>query len=162
MAKTPKEKDTKEDNVKLIKKEANKLLKLMGTSAKAKVDKDKDNEAIVVNIETEEEAGLLIGNRGDTLNSIQTILSLIVRQKTGDWQRIVVNLSDWRERQEERLSELALQAASRAKESGEDQTLYNLNAAQRRIVHIVLAEDDEIETESQGEGAERFLVIHPK
>ncbi len=152
----------KEDKVLLVKKISKQLLKLMGTKAKPVVKEDKEAEAIVVDIETEDEAGLLIGSRGDTLNSIQTIINMIFRKEYGDWQRIVVNMSDWRERQEERLKDLAEQSARRAKETKEPQTLYNLSPSQRRIVHLTLVEDKEVETESAGEGRERYLVVKPK
>lgn len=145
-----------------IKKIAEGLLKLMGSKATLTVSEDKENDAIVVNLETDDEAGLLIGNRGDTLNSFQSIIGMLFRQKTGDWQRILVNISDWRERQEERLVSLAHQTAERAIETSEPQTLYNLSASERRVVHLTLSENDQIETESQGEGKERFLVVRLK
>jgi len=153
---------TKVNKLELIKEITEELLKLMGTDAKADFVIDEENDAIVITLETEEEAGLLIGNRGDTLNSIQSIIGMIFRQKTGEWQRIIVNISNWREKQEERLVGLAEQSAQRAKETGEPQSLYNLNAAQRRIVHLTLSKDKEIETESQGEGKERYLVVRLK
>lgn len=153
---------TKVGKVGEIKKIAGELLKLMGSKATTVVTEDKENEAVVVNIETEDEAGLLIGNRGDTLNSFQSVIGMIFRQKTGDWQRILVNISDWRERQEERLVSLAHQTAERAKETAEPQTLYNLSASERRVVHLTLSEDDQIETESQGEGKERYLIVRLK
>ena len=78
--KTKKEKD----KVLLVKEIADKLLDLMGTKAKAEVSEDKESEAIVVNIETEDEAGLLIGSRGETLDSLQTIIGMIFRNKFGD------------------------------------------------------------------------------
>lgn len=142
-----------------IEKIVKKLLSLMGTNAEPHLSEDKENDAVVVNIKTEDESGLLIGPRGETLNSLQTIIGMIYRQKTDKWQRIIVNISDWRERQEERLGALAHQAAQRAKETGEPQSLYNLNAAQRRIIHVALAKDKEVETESAGEGRERYLVV---
>lgn len=162
--KLAKKKVTKKDGDKVVEIEniAKKLLGLMGTKAVPHVSKDEENEAVAVNIETDEESGLLIGPRGETLNAIQTVIGMIFRQKTGEWQRIIVNISDWRERQEERLSSLAYQSALRAKETGEAQSLYNLNASQRRIVHMALADDKEVETESAGEGRERYLVVKLK
>jgi len=150
------------DKVAEIKKIAEELLKLMGSKATVVVSEDKENDAVVIDIETEDEAGLLIGNRGDTLNSFQSIIGMLFRQKTGDWQRILVNISDWRERQEERLVSLAHQTAERAKETSEPQTLYNLSASERRVVHLTLSQDELIETESQGEGKERYLVVRLK
>lgn len=146
-------------NLKAVEKAAKDLLELIGSAASIEVAEDKENEAILVNLESSEETGLLIGRHGETILSIQTILGMIVKQKTGEWVRIIVNVGDWREKEESHLKELALQAANRAKETGEAQYLYNLTSAQRRVVHMFLAEDVEIKTESQGEGKERFLAI---
>jgi len=161
--KETKEKKTKKvDKVKLVQEIADELLSLMGTKAVSEVSEDKEAEALVVDLKTEEETGLLIGSRGETLNSIQAIIGMIYRQRTGEWQRIVVNVADWRERQAERLRELALQAAQRARETGDPQTLYNLTPAQRRTIHLVLEEEEDIETESEGEGSGRYLIVSPK
>lgn len=166
--KTKTKKETKDkkaslkDKVSLVQKMADKLLELMGAKAKVVVSEDKENEAIRVDIETETETGLLIGRHGETLDALQAILGMMVFQETKEWARIIVNVGDWREKQEDQLKSLALQAAERARETGEPQTLFNLNASQRRIVHMVLTEEKDIETESSGEGKERYLVINQK
>ncbi|HJX59343.1 hypothetical protein A2V61_03975 [Candidatus Woesebacteria bacterium RBG_19FT_COMBO_47_8] len=146
----------------LIEDLAKKLLSLMGTKAKVSVEEDKENEATVVNIETEEERGLLIGRHGETLNAIQILLGMMVRSSLGEWKRVVVNVGDWRERQEEQLIKLAKEVADRAKQTGEPQPLYNLSASQRRLIHIELEKDSEVTTESTGEGQDRYLVVTPK
>src|SRR3989344_5371703 len=105
----------------------------------------------MVNVQEGEETGLLIGARGRTLQSLQTILGLIYRQRTDNWKRIIVNVSDYRQKEEERLSQLARQSAERALSSGEPQYLYNLTPTQRRIVHLTLSEEKNVSTASQGE-----------
>jgi len=157
-----KPKKAKKDKVKIIGALANELLSLMGSKAKTTVLEDKDNEAILVNIETADETGLIIGKHGETISSIQVILGMLARREFDEWVRIVVNVGDYREKQETRLKELASQAASRAIETQEAQNLYNLNAAQRRVVHLFLADHPEVATESLGEGRERYLVVRPK
>ncbi len=146
----------------LAKKMANELLSLMGTKAQIKASEDKKNEAVRIDIETEEETGLLIGRHGETIEAIQSILGMMLKKKTGDWVRIIVDVGGWREKQEERLRDLATQTAERAKETGEGQPLYNLSPAQRRVIHLALADDPDIETESAGEDEERYLIIRPK
>ncbi|MCJ7805282.1 hypothetical protein MUP46_01420 [Patescibacteria group bacterium] len=141
---------------------ANGLLTLMGTKAKARVYEDKENQAIRVDIETEDETGLLIGRHGETLASMETALGMMIRQSVGEWVRIIVNVGDWRERQEDHLKEIAEQAMERAIQTGEPQPIYNLTPAQRRIVHLALSESKDVETESVGEGLERYLVVKPK
>lgn len=153
--------DTKKA-VSTIDKLASELFVLMGVKAKPQVSFDEVNGAIVVNIESEDETGLLIGNRGETLSAIQYVLGLAYAKQTDEWQRIIVNVADWRERQESRLVELATQTANRAVESGQPQNLYNLNPNERRIIHMTLAESQEVETVSEGEGKDRYLVVRPK
>src|SRR3990172_1360376 len=92
----------------------------------------------------------------------EEVLGMMVRQETGEWKRVLVNVGDWREKQEEYLTQMAKTTAERAKTTGEPQPLYNLTPAQRRVIHMALSEDSEIETESQGEGEERYLVVKPK
>lgn len=138
------------------------LLSLMGTKASARVYEDKDNEAIRVDIETSDEMGLLIGRHGETLASIETALGMMIRQSVGEWVRIIVNVGDWRERQEDHLKEIAEQARDRAIQTGEPQSIYNLTPAQRRIIHLTLSESKDVETESQGEGLERYLIVKPR
>lgn len=138
------------------------LFKLVGVKVEVGVVEDKDNEAIRVNLSSEGETGLLIGSRGETIDSIQSVLGMIFRQRTGEWQRIIVNVADWRERQESKLKDLAEKTALRVKESGKPQPLYNLSASERRIVHLSLLDDEDVETESVGEGRERCLMIRLK
>jgi len=146
----------------LAEKMANELLSLMGTKAQVKASEDKKNEAVRIDIETEEETGLLIGRHGETIEAIQSVLGMMLKKKTGDWVRIIVDVGGWREKQEERLRDLATQTAERVKETSEGQPLYNLSPAQRRVIHLALADDPDIETESAGEDEERYLIIRPK
>lgn len=156
------DKSISKDKVKKIEEAAVKLLTLMGSQAKVGVSLDEEAQTVLVNLETEEETGLLIGRQGETLTAIQTILGLIIRRDFDEWVRISVNVGDYQEKQEGRLKELAEQTALRAKETNEPQYLYNLTPNQRRIIHLTLSEDKEVETESQGEGRERFLIVRAK
>lgn len=151
-----------QDKTKILQKLTEELFSLMSTKAKAEVSYDKENEAFTVNVDAGDETGLLIGKKGETLLGIQTILGFLLKQKTGEWNRILVNVGDYREKEEGYLKDLAATTAQRAKETGEAQNLYNLKSWQRRIIHLVLSEDKDITTESEGEGEERFLVIKSK
>jgi len=151
-----------EDCVKIVEALANELLSLMGTKAQAQASLDQDNEAILVNIKTTDETGLLIGKRGETISSIQAALGMMARKKIGEWIRVIVNIGDWQEKQESRLQEIAIQTAERAIETNEPQYLYNLTPSQRRIIHLHLSNDPKVTTESEGEGRERFLIIRKK
>ena len=151
-----------EKNVKILQKLADELFALMSTKAKAEVSYDKENEAFVVNVEAGDETGLLIGKKGETLLGIQTVLGFLLKQKVGEWSRVLVNVGDYREKEEGYLKDLASSTAQRAKETGEPQNLYNLKSWQRRVIHMVLSEDKDLVTESEGEGEDRFLIIKSK
>src|SRR4030066_2068851 len=131
-------------NIEIVEKITNELFSLLQIKAKFEVKPDEENDAILLQINTQDEAGLLIGTRGETLNSIQTIIGMIFRKRTGEWKRILVNVADWREKQTDRLTQLATQTAERVKSSQQPQPLYNLTPSQRRVVHLVLASDKEV------------------
>lgn len=140
----------------------NNILEMMGTKAKATCELDEENKVLTVNVETQDETGLLIGRRGDTLNALQMVLGIITKQQTGEWTRVEVNVGDYRQKQEDYLKNLAKETAQKVKETGEEQPIYNLTPAQRRVVHLKLSTDETVETESVGEGEERYLVVRPK
>ena len=146
-------------NEKLISKLSEKLFSLLGTQSKGEVSYDKENDLYLLNIDAGDEAGLLIGKKGDTINSLQILLNQIVRQKTGEWLKIVVDVADFREKEKSRMEDLAAQVAARVRETEESQNLYNLTPAQRRTVHLFLAEEKDLHTESVGEGESRYLVV---
>lgn len=138
------------------------VLTLMGTSATCTVVEDTENEALRVDINSSDETGLLIGNRGETLRSLQTIVGIIFKNRKGEWKRILLNIADWREKQEQRLKDLAESTAEKVKESGQESALYNLSSGERRTVHMYLSNDTDVITESVGEGEDRHLVVKPK
>lgn len=144
-----------------IKKIAEELLNLAGVSSQIDII-DLGDKTYQININAEDETGLLIGFRGENINSIQTVVSLILKGQTGEWYRIIVNVGDYREKQEDKLKDLAAQAADRAVETKEPQPIYNLNASQRRIVHMFLSDRKDIVTESEGVEPERYLVVKVK
>lgn len=137
------------------------LLKLSQVEAQVSVNEEKTEEGVVyhVVIESEREAGLLIGAHGQTLLAIQSFLGMALRTKTDEWHRIVVDVSGWRQKHEEYLLSLAKQAADRAKQTGEAQYLYNLTPSQRRVIHTALSEMKGVTSESEGEGTDRYLIV---
>ncbi len=154
-------KEKKPDISKVLIEVTDKLLDLCGVKATVTVSEEKatDGEIYHVVIESSEEAGLLIGAHGLTLTAIQSFLGMSLRTRTGDWHRVVVDVSGWRQKHEEYLLSLAKQSADRAKMTGEPQYLYNLTPAQRRIIHTALSEMKDVESISEGEGSDRYLIV---
>jgi len=109
----------------------------------------------------EQEAGALIGYHGETIAALQLLLGLMYFQEKGEWVKLTVDVGDYRKRRTEYLTSLAKDTAVKVAESGEPLALYNLNPFERRTVHLALAENKSVITESQGEGKNRFLVVSP-
>ncbi|MDP3888502.1 MAG: R3H domain-containing nucleic acid-binding protein [bacterium] len=160
MAKTTKTiKTTKQ--IKTIKDTAKELLKFLGFEGPIEVSEDKENEAHLVQIETDN-PGILIGYHGEAISALQVILGIMVHKKLDEWLRVVVNVGDYRQKREETLNRMALNAAQKAHFSGQPVVLDSLTASERRIVHMALSENSDVETYSEGEGRERKLVIKPR
>lgn len=140
------------------------LFELIGIKVGIEIKAEEQEGETIYKIEIDpgESAGLLIGAHGTTLAAIQSFLAIAIKQKTGEWVKISLDIAGWTEKQNERLTDLAKQTADRARQTGEEQRLYNLNAQARRMVHMALASDSEIETVSEGEGLERYLIVRVK
>jgi spoIIIJ-associated protein len=109
-----------------------------------------------------ENLGLLIGRRGETLASLQLLVSLIVSHRTRHRMRIVVDAENYREHREDNLRSLALRVAQQVRSYRRAIALEAMPPHERRIVHIALSDSKDISTESIGEGDERRVVISLK
>jgi spoIIIJ-associated protein len=136
------------------------LLNRLEVVATVTVDTD-ETQAYRVHVETAE-TGLLIGFHGQTLESFQIILGLLVSKNLGSWQKVYVNVGDYREKREEALMHMAQHAAERALAFHQPVELARLSASERRVIHLTLSGDERVSTESVGEGANRRLLVKPK
>ena len=109
-----------------------------------------------------ENLGLLIGRRGETLAALQLLVSLIVSHRTRHRMRIVVDAENYREHREENLRSLALRVAQQVRSYRRAIALEAMPPHERRIVHMALSDSKDISTESIGEGDERRVVISLK
>ena len=109
-----------------------------------------------------ENLGLLIGRKGETLAALQLLVSLIVGHRTHHRMRIVVDAENYRERREDNLRSLALRVAQQVRNYRRSIALEAMPPHERRIVHIALADSKDISTESIGEGEEQRVVISLK
>ncbi len=106
--------------------------------------------------------GLLIGRHGATLDALQMLAGVVANTGYQAGARIIVDAENYRERRREMLRKMALQQAEKAKESQQEVVIPDLKAFERRIVHLALKDDPEIETYSEGEGDDRCIVISPR
>jgi spoIIIJ-associated protein len=119
-----------------------------------------EGDRVVFHIELEGDPGILIGRRGQTLEALQWLLSVSFGNRVG--RKLLIDVEDYRQRAQERISRLALDAADRARKSGRPQHLPPMNAAERRLVHHALVEELDIETQSEGRDPDRHVVIQPR
>lgn len=121
----------------------------------------KTNELSIV-IESDEDLGVLIGKRGQTLDSLQYILSLVVNKSSESYIRIKLDTENYRNKRKEKLELLAKNIASKVKRTGKFTELEPMNAYERRIIHAALQSDNMVSTKSVGEEPFRHITIYPK
>lgn len=109
-----------------------------------------------------EDSGLLIGRRGQTLQSLQFVVTLISRKRLGEDVRVVLDVENYRRRRETSLRDMAAKVASRVTQTNRSITLEPMSPADRRVIHTSLAEHPEVRTESAGEGENRKVTILPR
>ena len=106
-----------------------------------------------------EDTGLLIGRDGQNLAAVQYLATRMITRIIGSQVRVQVDAGDYHVRQDTRLQELALSLAEKVKATGKVQTTRPLSAYQRRVIHLALQDDPDVQTRSSGEGALKHVVI---
>lgn len=128
----------------------------------AMVTEESGNESGMVFDILGDDLGLLIGRHGQTLSNFQYLVRILVAQKVGDFLPIVVDVNGYRQRRFKALEVLARRTAEQVRRRHMPFALDPMPAFERRIVHLVLANDPDVATQSVGEGDERKVVIVPK
>lgn len=144
---------------KLIKKTTEELLKMLGIEGE--VSLGIDDEIINIVLVTED-SGIVIGRHGDVLESLQTILALCIADKLKKFQRVSLEVGDYKKNREEYLMNILAETKDTALRENREVTIPLLKAWERRIIHLSLQDDKEVVSESIGEGKDRALVIRPK
>jgi len=109
-----------------------------------------------------DDLGLLIGRRGTTLAALQYMVNVMLTRKMDSRVIVTVDVEHYHRRREETLQNLAQRMADRVSNSGRPMTLEPMPASERRIIHLVLSEDQDVVTGSVGQGDERKVVIRPR
>ena len=119
------------------------------------------SEVITINV-TGDDLGILIGRRGQTLAALQHMVRLIVAHQMKGRVPIVIDVEGYKQRRYGALQALAARIAEQVKERKKPFTLEPMPAYERRIIHLALADDPDVTTESTGVGEVRKVVIMPK
>ncbi len=158
----PKGIDAPEDSMQATKEGAEALKKIIGyITQDAEINVNYENEVIGYRV-SGGESSKLIGKRGQTLEAIQYILEKIVNQKLEKRIRVRVDIEDYLKNKEIKLVGMAEKLAGKAKTTGKPVSMGQLNAHDRRIVHIALKNDTDVRTQSRGQSFYRKLIIFPK
>lgn len=144
----------------IIKQTITELLEKMGFQGKVEVDASDANN-IIANIQTDE-ANFLIGQAGANLQAFQHLSRVLVSKKSTDSIQFIVDVNHYRQHRIELLKELANNIANQVLIEQIPQALQPMPAYERRIIHLALAEQPQIETESIGQEPKRRVVIKPK
>lgn len=120
-----------------------------------------ESEGVLTGSVEGEDVGLFIGRRGQTIDAVQHLAQRIVFRGGSPDARVIVDADGYRERRAETLRTVALDAAEDALRSGEAIELDPMPASERRIVHEYLRERGDVQTHSEGEEPERYLVVEP-
>ena len=144
-----------------IESQVKEMLNLMRVEPQS-VEVQEDERYIFINIKVgEDDAGKLIGNKGEVIQALSYILALSFNEKLQD-KRFVVDVNDYKSRREERAVEIGLEAAQQAREDQFPVDLPPLSSFERRAVHQALSEEEDIFTKSEGVGLSRRLVVYPE
>jgi spoIIIJ-associated protein len=133
---------------------------LQRISTEYRVNARETQEKIILSIEGDD-SGLLIGKRGQNLDALQYILNKAIHKIDNENKNVLIDLGDYRKRREEFLFGLAEKIREKVKKSKKPVSLANMNAHDRRIIHMVLQGDESLITQSRGEGKFRKIVILP-
>jgi Predicted RNA-binding protein len=117
------------------------------------------NDRVRISLTGVDDPGLLIGRDGQTLASLQYLITRMLSKRMNALLRVQIDAGDYRERQDERLRELALSLAEKVKAGGRPQVTRPLSSYHRRVIHVTLQDDPQIQTHSKGEGEMKRVMI---
>ena len=135
------------------------MLVNMGVLAQVEIFRRSDNTILNIN---GKDLGILIGKRGQTLDSIQYLVNLAVNKGQAERERIIVDVSGYRRRREDTLRRLAIKMADRVRREGRRQVLEPMTPHERRIIHSTLQSNKDVITYSEGEDPYRHVIITPQ
>lgn len=136
----------------------NSVFNAMGISVEIDTKLNEEEKELEINL-SGDEMGILIGKRGQTLDSLQYLLSLVVNKESNDYLRVKLDTENYRERRKETLETLAKNIAYKVKRTRRSVSLEPMNPYERRIIHSALQNDKYVFTRSEGEEPFRHVVI---
>lgn len=153
------------EEIAVMKKAAEEFLKgvfaAMELPVVLKIEFDQSQGSLDIDFEGDD-MGILIGKRGQTLDSLQYLTSLVVNKEVKDYVRVKLDTEDYRKRRKETLENLARNIAYKVKKTRKAVSLEPMNPYERRIIHSALQGNKFVETFSEGNEPYRHVVVSPK
>lgn len=128
------------------------------TNEDVTVDVNKTNDGLDIEL-SGPDMGIVIGKRGETLDALQHLTSLVVNRGDNEFMKVSLDTENYREKRNAALESLAHKLASKVVRTGRNTTLEPMNAYERRIIHATLQNDEKVTTYSVGQGMNRKVVI---
>lgn len=139
----------------------NTVLSEMGISTESSYTMEEEGKLFCVNVSCDEK-GILIGKRGQTLDSIQYLTSIVLNKDSEDYVRVRIDTENYRERRKASLERLAKGVASKVKRTRKSVALEPMNPYERRIIHSALQFNKYVETHSEGVEPFRKVIVSLK
>lgn len=130
----------------------------MDLTVEISVEVEEDNHTVNVELKGDE-MGVLIGKRGQTLDSLQYLTSLALNRHTDEYVKVKLDTEDYRKRRKETLENLAKNIAYKVKRAKRPVSLEPMNPFERRVIHSTLQNDKYVSTHSEGEEPHRHVVV---
>lgn len=146
------------DPIEEAKKFLTQVSEQMGAPAEIEIKRDGKHVHLIM---TGEKIALLIGKRGQTLNSLQYLTQLVLNRFSNQYLTVILDAEDYRKRRNETLVQLAHRLAQKALKSGKDVTLEPMPSYERKVIHAALSDNRRVKTFSDGSEPHRFIVISP-
>jgi len=138
-----------------------KVFEVMGVKAEAEINFDEEEKTMNINL-TGDDMGMLIGKRGQTLDSLQYLVSLVANKDSDTYIKVKLDTENYRERRKETLENLAKNIANKVRRTRHSVALEPMNPYERRIIHSVLQNNKFVETHSEGEEPYRKVIVSMK
>ena len=148
-------KSSLEDNVKEF---LNKVFAAMNLTVVVNINYNKEEKNMDIDL-SGDEMGVLIGKRGQTLDSLQYLVSLVANKESDDYVRVKVDTENYRQRRKDTLENLAKNISFKVKRTKRSVSLEPMNPYERRIIHSALQNDRFVTTHSEGEEPFRRVVV---
>lgn len=148
-------KNDSEDNIREF---LTKVFDAMGLQVEILIEKEADGKTINVELKGPD-MGVLIGKRGQTLDSLQYLTNLAVNKTSEEYLKVKIDTEDYRKRRKETLENLAKNIAYKVKRTKHSVSLEPMNPFERRVIHSALQNDKFVTTHSEGEEPYRYVVV---